>query len=115
MTAWFRWYADSAVATLGWQVGVLRGLGFAGDVHLPVAGRGALPADLAEAVAQRFGGTGPDGALGRGLDYPRQFAALARLDRAGTGRVVIDFTGLDDVSAVRARALDPPQDSLPCR
>ena len=32
------------------------------------------------------GGTGPDGALGRGLDYPAQFAALARLDapdRAG--------------------------------
>ena len=109
--AWWRWYADSVVAALGWQVRVLRGLG-AGDVDVPIAGRGVLPTDLAEAVARRFGGSDPDGALGRGLDYPTQFPALGRL--AGpAGRVVIDFTGLDDVSAVRARALDPPQDS--CR
>jgi hypothetical protein len=107
-TAWWRWYTTSAVAALGWQLRVLRELGFTGDVHVPVAGRGVLPADLAEAVAQRLGGADPDGALGRGLDYPAQFAVLARLR---DGRVVIDFTGLDDVTAVRARALDPPQDS----
>ena len=112
VTAWFRWYSDAVVSALAWQVDVLRGMGFAGDLHVPVAGRGTLPADLAAAVVHRLGSTGRDGALGRGLDYPAQFPALARLD-AGPGRVVIDFAGLDDVSAVRARALDPPQDA--CR
>jgi hypothetical protein len=112
--AWFRWYADSAVAALRWQVDVLRRLGFAGDVHVPVAGRGVLPADLTDAVAHRLGRADRDGALGRGLDYPAQFAALARLDaNDGPGRLVVDFTGLDDVSAVRARALNPPRDG--CR
>ena len=71
---------------------------------------GARCADLAAAVVHRLGSTGCDGALGRGLDYPAQFPALARLD-AGSGCVVIDFAGLDDVSAVRARALDPLQDA----
>ena len=113
VTSWFRWYADAVVAAIGWQVDVLSTLGFAGDVHLPVAGRGVLPADLADAVDHRFGGADRDGALGRGLDYPAQFPVLARLDAAYRGRLVVDFTGLDDVSAVRARALDPPQDT--CR
>ena len=74
------------VAALGWQVDVLRGLGFAGDIHVPVAGRGALPADLAEALAHQLGSTGRDGALGRGLDYPAQFPALARARRPAPGR-----------------------------
>ena len=114
VSAWFRWYADSAVGALRWQVDVLRRLGFAGDVHVPVAGRGVLPADLTDAVAHRLGRVDPDGALGRGLDYPAQFAALARVDADdGPGRLVVDFTGLDDVSAVRARALDPSADG--CR
>ena len=110
---WFRWYSDALVAAVDWQVGELRGLGFGGDVHLPVAGRGVLPAELATAVVRRLGRADPDGGLGRGLDYPAQFAALARLDAADPGHLVVDVTGLDDVSAVRARALDPPQDS--CR
>jgi hypothetical protein len=112
VTSWFRWYSDAVVSALAWQADVLRKLGFAGDVHVPVAGRGALPADLTAAVVHRLADPGRDGALGRGLEYPTQFAALARLGD-GPGRLVIDFAGLDDVSAVRARALDPPQDS--CR
>lgn len=110
---WFRWYSDALVATVDWQVGLLRGLGFAADVHLPVAGRGVLPADLDAAVADRLGRADPEGGLGRGLDYPAQFAALARIDAADPGHLVVDVTGLDDVSAVRARALGPPQDT--CR
>jgi hypothetical protein len=71
-----------------------------------------LPADRAPAVAGLLDGRNdPDGALERGLDYPAIFAALAARDDAD--RIDIDFTGLDDVSAVRARALDPAQDD--CR
>ena len=96
--AWWTWYAGSAAAAVLAQVDRLRELGFTGEVHVPVAGRGALPADRAAAVAGLLDGRAdPDGALERGLDYPAQFAALA-----GAG-VVVDFTGLDDVSAVRAR------------
>ena len=95
--AWLAWYAGSLVDTVVWQVGRLRELGFTGDVHVPVAGRGILPADRAAAVAGLLDGRAdPDGALERGLDYPRQFAVLAGLDR-----VIIDFTGLDDAQAVR--------------
>ncbi len=54
VTAWFRWYTDSVVTALSWQVGVVRSFGFTGSVHLPVAGRGALPADLGEGIAGRF-------------------------------------------------------------
>lgn len=98
---WLYWYATSLVDTVVWQVGRLRELGFAGDVHVPVAGRGILPADRAAAVDGLLDGrSDPDGALERGLDYPRQFAVLAAADR-----VAVDFTGLDDVTAVKARDL----------
>lgn len=104
--AWLAWYSGSLVDTVVWQVGRLRELGFTGDVHVPVAGRGILPADRAAAVAGLLDGRAdPDGAIERGLDYPRQFAVLAGLDR-----VVVDFTGLDDAQAVGARQLEPRQD-----
>jgi hypothetical protein len=109
---WFTWYAGALTAALGRQIDRLRELGFAGRVHLPVAGRGVLPADRAAAVAGLLDGRNdPDGALERGLDYPAIFAALAA--RGDADRIDIDFTGLDDVSAVQARALDPAQDG--CR
>jgi hypothetical protein len=103
---WLGWYTGSLIDTVVWQVGRWRELGFTGDVHVPVAGRGILPADRRAAVDGLLDGRAdPDGALERGLDYPRQFAVLAGLDG-----VVVDFTGLDDVQAVAARRLDPPQD-----
>lgn len=99
--AWFSWYVRSAVDAVAWQIDTLRGLGYRGRIHVPVAGRGALPADRADAVAGRLDGrSNPDGALERGLDYPAQFAVLAARDDAAS--IDIDFTGLDDVTAVRA-------------
>ena len=106
---WFTWYSGALTAALDGQIDRLRELGFTGRVHLPVAGRGVLPADRAAAVVGLLDGRNdPDGALERGLDYPAIFAALAA--RGDADRIDIDFTGLDDVSAVRARALDPAQD-----
>jgi hypothetical protein len=100
---WFSWYAGAAVDAVAWQIDRLRELGFTGRAHVPVAGRGVLPADRAEAVAGLLDGRAdPDGALERGLDYPAAFAALS--DRPDADLIDIDFTGLDDVSAVRARA-----------
>jgi hypothetical protein len=59
-----------------------------------------LPADRARAISGLLDGRAdPDGALERGLDYPAQFAVLAR-----SPDVDVDFTGLDDDTAVRARA-----------
>lgn len=104
--AWWTWYTRSAVDALVWQIQTLRELGFSRPVHVPVAGRGVLPTDRAEAVAGRLDGRAdPDGALGRGLDYPAQFAVLA-----GLKNVAVDFTGLDDITAVRARAKESAQD-----
>jgi hypothetical protein len=98
--AWLRWYTTSLIDTVAWQIGRLRELGFTGDVHVPVAGRGILPLDRAAAVDGLLDGRAdPDGALERGLDYPSQFPILA-----GLPGVVVDFTGLDDVTAVNARA-----------
>jgi hypothetical protein len=109
---WFTWYTGALTTALGEQIDRLRQLGFTGRVHLPVAGRGVLPADRTAAVEGLLDGRNdPDGALERGLDYPAIFAALAARDDAD--RIDIDFTGLDDVSAVRARALHPAQDG--CR
>ncbi|MCO1660269.1 glycoside hydrolase family 5 protein [Pseudonocardia humida] len=100
---WFSWYADAPVEAVSWQLDRLRELGFTGRAHVPVAGRGVLPADRAEAVAGLLDGRAdPDGALERGLDHPAAFAALAA--RPDADRIDIDFTGLDDVTAVRARA-----------
>jgi hypothetical protein len=104
--AWLAWYTGALVDTVVWQAGRLREVGFTGDLHVPVAGRGILPADRVAAVDGVLDGRAdPDGALERGLDYPRQFSVLAGLDKT-----VVDFTGLDDVGAVTARSLNPPQD-----
>ncbi|MDT7581060.1 MAG: hypothetical protein QOK35_2324, partial [Pseudonocardiales bacterium] len=48
--AWLRWYSGALLDTVVWQVGRLREVGFTGDVHVPVAGRGILPADRTAAV-----------------------------------------------------------------
>jgi hypothetical protein len=118
-TSWFRWYADSLIGSLSWQVGALRQVGFTGEFHVPVPGRGALPTDLAAALSGHLDGRNdPDGALERGLDYPGQFPIVADMDarlRAAVPptRVLVDFTGLDDVTAVRARAGGAAQDT--CR
>ena len=109
--AWLKWYSISLVDTVAWQVGRLRELGYHGDVHVPVAGRGILPADRAAAVDGLLDGRAdPDGALERGLDYPQQFPVLA-----GLPGVVVDFTGLDDAQAVTARRIGQdrcrPQDT----
>ena len=113
---WFSWYSRSLVDAVGWQADELRNLGFTGDLHVPVAGSGAFPSDLRAAIAGRLDGRNdPMGALERGLDYPTQFAALAELDRRlretdPDAGIVVDFTGLDDVTAVLARRSTPPQD-----
>jgi hypothetical protein len=114
--AWYDWYTSSLVDSVVWLADAVRGVGFTGDLHVPLAGRGVLPADRATSVAGLLDGRAdPDGALGKGLDYPAQFRVLADLDarsRAASppARVLVDFTGLDDDSAVRARAASPPQD-----
>jgi hypothetical protein len=103
---WWSWYTRSAVDAVAWQAARLRELGYTGRVHVPVAGRGVLPADRAEAVAALLDGRAdPDGSLERGLDYPTQFSRFAGLDGLD-----VDFTGLDDDTAVRARAANPAQD-----
>lgn len=103
---WWDWYAGSAVEAVVWQVKALRSLGYQGRVHVPVAGRGVLPADKAKAVAGHLDGrANPDGAQERGLDYLAQFAVLSMVPG-----VDVDFTGLDDVSAAAARSTVPRQD-----
>jgi hypothetical protein len=114
--AWWAWYRDALSEALAWQVATLRGLGFGGEIHVPVAGRGVRTDGLAAALRNRLVPADlPEGSLERALDYPTQFAALADLDRtdraAGHGGILVDFTGLDDVSAVRARATAPALDS----
>jgi hypothetical protein len=117
VAAWFRWYSRALMMAVSWQAQELRTLGFTGDFHVPVAGPGALPVDLDAAVRGNLDGRNdPVGALPRGLHYPDQFTLLAQLDHrlraAAPGRgVAVDFTGLDDVSAVRARQLTPPRDA----
>ncbi|MEJ2862321.1 beta-galactosidase [Actinomycetospora flava] len=108
---WFGWYSGALVEALAAQARVLRGAGFTGEVHLPVPGRGVLPADRSVAMGSLLDGHGErDGALGRGLDY---VAAMPGIRDAVPGPVVIDLTSVDDATAVRARALDPPEDT--CR
>ncbi|MFK0040897.1 hypothetical protein ACIQTW_13770 [Paenarthrobacter sp. NPDC090517] len=103
---WWDWYAGSAVDAVVWQVRELRKLGYQGRVHVPVAGRGVLPTDKAEAINGHLDGrANPDGAQERGLDYLEQFTVLSTLSG-----VDVDFTGLDDVSDVKARAAVPRQD-----
>jgi hypothetical protein len=114
---WFSWYATSLVHAVRWQAEMLRTAGFRGDFHIPVAGRGVLPTDFDAAAAARLDGrNNPDDALELGLFYPEQFSLIAQYDQwlrsnsAGSA-VYIDFTGIDDDTAVRARRLDPPQDA----
>lgn len=103
---WWDWYVGSAVGAVAWQIGELRKFGYDGRIHVPVAGRGVLPDDKAEALEGRLDGrANPDGAQERGLDYAAQFEVLSAFPR-----VDVDFTGLDDVSDVKARATVPPQD-----
>lgn len=105
---WFGWYSSSIAGAARWQIDTLRGLGFRGEVDLPLAGRGVLPADLDAAVASRLDGSANrDGSLNSGLDYRAQLAALA----TAPGPLVVDSSSVDDTSAVNARALDPPQDA----
>ncbi len=116
--AWFRWYSRSVADAVVWVVRTLREQGFEGDVHLPLAGRGALPADLEAALAARLDGTADrDGSLEGGLFYPEQLRHIAeslrRSERDGWGTVYADSSSVDDATAVTARQLDPPQDS--CR
>lgn len=119
VASWYDWYTAALVGSVVWLAEAWRAVGFTGDLQVPLAGRGVLPADREEAVAGRLdGGADPDGALGRGLDYPQQFGVLADLDARSRAlsppsRVVVDFTGLDDDTATRARAADPPEDT--CR
>jgi hypothetical protein len=104
---WFAWYTGAIAGAAVWQIDTLRALGFRGEVHLPLAGRGVLPGDLALATGHDLDGTGDrDGSLGAGLDYPSQLDAIAD----APGPVLVDVTGLDDATAVDARRLDPPQD-----
>ncbi|MEJ2861114.1 beta-galactosidase [Actinomycetospora flava] len=110
VAGWYDWYTASLIGSVVWLADTWRAAGFTGDLHVPAAGRGVLPDDRQEAIASRLDGSGnPDGALGRGLDYPRQFGVLA--DLAGRGRVLVGYTGLDDDTATRARAADAPQDT----
>ncbi|PVZ13023.1 hypothetical protein [Actinomycetospora cinnamomea] len=119
VVGWYDWYTASLIDSVVWLAGTLRSAGYTGDLHVPLAGRGVLPRDRDDAVAARLDGTGdPDGALGRGLDYTRQFAVLAELDARSRAfeppsRVLVGYTGLDDDTATRARAAEPGQET--CR
>ena len=107
---WFSWYAASVAQSVAWQVDLLTALGFEGEFHLPLAGRGALPSDLREAAAAALDGTADrDGSIQRGLYYPEQLRLVAAL--TPEARVLANATGLDDATAVAARKLSPPQDS----
>jgi hypothetical protein len=115
---WFEWYSRSVADAVIWVVGTLREQGFDGDIHLPLAGRGALPADLETALAAGLDGTADrDGSLEGGLFYPQQLPyiaeTLARDAQPRWGEVLADSSSVDDATAVTARQLDPPQDS--CR
>ena len=90
MQEWFRWYSRSVADAVVWVVRALRERGYAGDVHFPLAGRGALPGDLEEALAARLDGTADrDGSLEGGLFYPEQLPyvaeSLARTERRKDG------------------------------
>lgn len=111
--AWFDWYSNSLADFVVWAVRQLRGLGYTHDVHLPLAGRGALPSDLHKALEAHLDGTGqPDGSIPAGLYYPEQLREISMLlsrSERRWGRVFVDSTSVDDSSAVSARQHDPPQ------
>lgn len=114
VTNWFRWYERALASAVIWQIDLLRHLGYTGDIHVLLAGRGVLPSDLSVALRARLDGTGDrDGSLERGLDYPDQLPiiALVATTPLAEGVVLVDVTGVDDVTAVRARHVRPPQDT----
>jgi hypothetical protein len=117
--AWYAWYARSLAGSITWVSDTLRSVGFTGDVHVPLAGRGVLPQDRAAAVAGGLDGRAdPEGALGYGLDYPSIFRTFAEHDArlrslSPPSRLVVDYTGLDDDTATRTRAAAPGQET--CR
>lgn len=105
---WFLWYSRSLAYAVKGQTDALRSAGFVGQVHLPSPGKGVLPADLTAASTALLNGTGDrDGSLGRGLNYVDQFGVLA----GAVAKLVVDITGVDDGSAVLARAQSPAQDA----
>ncbi|STX15494.1 Uncharacterised protein [Kocuria rosea] len=107
---WFRWYSEAATEAVLWQADMLRDVGYVGNFHVPLAGRGTLPRDLRQALASELDGTGDrDGSLERGLYYPEQLQALK--DGIGTGDLVADITALDDATAVQARIRQPGADT----
>jgi hypothetical protein len=115
---WFIWYSDSVADAVVWVVRELRDLGYTRDIHLPLAGRGALPGDVNKAIGAYLDGTADrDGSLEGGLFYPEQLQgiahSLAQTEKPGWGRVSADSASVDDSTAVHARELDPPQDT--CR
>lgn len=109
VTEWFGWYSAAVARAVIWQADVLRELGFDGNFHVPLAGRGTLPVDLRQAIDSRLDGTGDgDGSLERGLYYPDQLPILNSW--AGTGELIADVTSLDDATAVQARSRRPATD-----
>ena len=109
-SAWLDWYTDSVTRTVAWEIWVLQRLGFNGAFHLPLAGRGVLPADRASAVQALLDGTGDrDASLERGLYYPDQLPAIR--DAVQDTAVLADITGLGDATAVSARDESPPADT----
>lgn len=113
---WLLWYSGALVNAVAWQAVTLAAAGFRGDFHVLLAGRGMSPDEFAAATASRLGGAGdPEGSVERGLVYGDQIPSLLRglvpRLQAIDSDLVIDVTGLDDASAVRARKLDPPQDA----
>ncbi|MCD2192361.1 hypothetical protein LQ327_02980 [Actinomycetospora endophytica] len=104
---WFTWYERSLMYAIKGQVDALRAAGYSGLVHIPSPGKGVLPADLTTATNALLNGAGDrDGSLGRGLNYVDQFPVLG----GNVGGVVVDLTGVDDATAVTARAASPAQD-----
>ncbi|MFF0904421.1 UNVERIFIED_CONTAM: hypothetical protein RF653_12160 [Kocuria sp. CPCC 205316] len=110
MRSWFGWYSEAPVAAVLWQANVLRGLGFSGNFHVPLAGGGAYPSQLQKAIASELVNIeDPDGSLERGLYYPDQLRALSKGEHKDA--LIADVTGLDDVTAVQARSRTPATDS----
>jgi hypothetical protein len=113
---WFTWYSDSVADAVVWVVRELRDLGYTGDINLPLAGRGALPADLTQSLGALLDGTANrDGSFEAGLFYPEQLPriaqSLAQTEQPGWGAIVADSASVDDATATYARHLSPPQDS----